>query len=393
MIVINSHLTSLPLYQKKVIVRADLNIPFCDKGKKIISDHKLKAIKPTIDYILKKGGTVILITHIGRPTKGEPFHSTALLLPWFYKHGYSIHHKTDLFPLDKNIHAPLILLENIRSFPGEKTNDIFFAQQLAQLGHYYVNDAFGSLHNHDTSLTLLPQLFSSQYRTIGFLVERELHQLHHLFHSPQRPLTLILGGKKIKTKLTILKTLLPLFDRILLTPALVFTLLKALKQSIGASLVDDASLELARNLLQHSSSNHFFFPRDYRVSLHDFSSPLLSYSVDADSLKDQLVGVTIGPKTESFFSDLISSSETILMNGLCGDACRVETLSGVASLLRTMCLSKKRTILAGGDTIGAAESLSFSTESFTYCSTGGGSLLAYLSSEHLPGLLPFVSKD
>lgn len=391
MITITSHLKSFNLTNKRVLLRADLNVPL--DHKKIINDSRLHAILPTIDLIQKKGGKVILITHIDRPKGYAPNLSTALLIPWFTQKGYTVDFAHDLDTAQKesmNHFHHILILENLRFYPGEQNHDNTFASILAKCGDYYVNDAFGTLHRHDTSITLLPEHFPINRRTIGLLVERELMMLNKLLNKPRHPFTLIIGGSKTADKIPLLKNLISHVDIILLCPAIVFTFLKARNKKTGKSLVVHDAIKLCTNLLAQAAEKNVSipFPCDYQVAHKTIEGPLSI--VAADHIPPDSIGIAIGPETASQYAALIRNSKTIFFTGLMGFLTRKETLKSVHTLFDAMTQAHGFSIVAGGDSTAAAQMLGVAHK-ISYLSTGGGASLTYLSGNKLPGLAPFIS--
>lgn len=379
---LRSHLPDWKCTNKRIILRADLNVPL--DGSTIMSDMRLRAIQPTLDEIIRKNATTILITHIGRPKTVDPSLSTRALVPWFKKNNYpiifanTIQHANELSLKNS---GSIILLENLRFFPEEKGKSITFAQALAHLGDYFVQDAFGSLDNHDTSITLLPEQFDANKRTIGLLVEKELKELDALITNIAHPFCIILGGNKASDKIPLIEHMHKRADSILLCPALVFNFLKAQGKSVGKSLVENAVLDTCKTILQN---NNLTFPLDYLVAEGDENGSL-SF---VDTLKANDFGISIGPKTIRFFSEIIKEAKTVFFNGAIGFPKRPETLQGMNELFRAMAKSKGKSIIAGGDSSAALEELDI--KGITYVSTGGGAALAYLSGQPLPGLKPFI---
>ena len=227
--ILESRLKTWNLAGKRVFVRADLNLPIHDGI--ITNDFRLRQIQQTIDYIIRQGGIVVLASHLGRPIKPDSRYSLQQLIPWFKMHGYSITFAESV----EQAHAlmqtrepgSILLLENLRFFPGEHINDLYFAQTVAQLADYYVDDAFGTLHRNETSIALLPRLFKEDVRTIGFLVEHELEMLNKILINPAKPFVLIMGGCKVNDKINLIEHLLNSVDTILLCPAIAFSFMKA----------------------------------------------------------------------------------------------------------------------------------------------------------------------
>lgn len=390
MVTITSQLPLYDLTNQRIFLRADLNVPL--HNKKIISDHRLEVLLPTIDLIKQKGGTIVITTHLGRPQKYDSDLSTKLLVPWFEEKGYKIEFANTVEQaIEKSFNKTdhIVMLENLRFFSGEKQTDFSFASSLAQCGDYYVNDAFGALHRRDTSLLLVPELFPPEKRTIGLLVEQELIMLNKLLEKPPRPFTLIVGGNKIATKLPLLFSMLDKIDILLLCPAPIFTLLKVLGHPIGKSLVDNSELDACKQLLKKIKEKNvtLSLPVDYQIAQDLFDGPLSI--VSAEMFPENGVGIAIGPKTAQHYAEIILQSQTIFFNGLMGTITRKETLESVDVLFKAMAQSSGLSIIAGGDSVAAAQLLSAGS-SMSYLSAGGGSTLAYLSGQELPGLIPFL---
>lgn len=386
-----SHLQSLALHERTVFLRADLNVPLANGM--IINDHRLRAIEPTLSFLVEQNATIVLGTHIGRPIHYEHELSTNHLIPWFKKQGYTIIFAANLEQLPHLIHSnrgSIILLENLRFYPGERNHDPQFAQLLAQNIDFYVNDAFALLHRTDTSITLLPHLFAPDRRALGFLIEEEITNLNRLIHDPAKPFTLILGGGKIETKIALLQKLIPLIDNLLLCPAIAFSFLKALEKPVGKSLVDDSALATCISLLELARTHNVnvLFPLDYEIAQGSFNGPL-SY-VAALNFPQDGVGIAIGPETAQIFSNIIKESETVFYNGLMGSVARKETLGGMDAIFNAMAASTGFSVVGGGDSVAAAELLGHAHD-ISYLSTGGGATLSYISGAPLPGLAPFTT--
>lgn len=376
---------------KRIFLRADLNVPL-DNGT-ILNDFRLTSILPTIDFILKHHGSIVLATHIGEPTKIEPELSTKILIPWFEQRGYSILFIQDIATI---AHLPIIpqqilLIENLRFFPGEKTGDPFFAKQLANTAHFYINDAFGVVHRNDCSVALLPFEFPENRRSIGLLMAKELHALDMLKKNPPRPFIAIMGGGKIKDKIPLIHSLLKNVDVLLLCPALCFSFLKALGKPIGQSLVDDAMLETCKKIMLEAESSNisYLFPVDYQVAYDTVDGPLTI--IPATEFPDNAIGISIGPKTVERFTAEINHAKTIFLNCAMGFANRPETQESTKNIIDAMAKSSAKTVIAGGDSVEVALS-THNYQLIDHLSTGGGAALAYLSDTLLPGLAPFEEK-
>lgn len=382
---ITSKLPTWHLEDKLVFLRADLNVPMI--GQTIISDFRLRSLQPTLNFILEHEGSIILVTHIGRPKKPNPDLSTKVLLPWFEKHGY---HVVFAENIEKAQHIKLkprqiLLLENIRFFSGEKGRDPSFAQKLAQLAEYYVNDAFGVAHRHDTSVTLVAEQFRPEKRTIGFLIERELTMFNQLMKNPEQPFLTISGGGKITDKIPLLQGMLAKTQTVLLCPAIVFTFAKAVNKQIGRSLVDDGLLDHCKKIIEYAQKHtiRLLFPVDYQIADKAIEGPLSI--VDAENFPTDSVGISIGPKTVKLFLQEIQTAHTIFFNAAMGFAHRPETRHSTNELLQAIAHASGTSIIAGGDSVAAAQQLGIENN-IDHLSTGGGAALAYLSGQKLPAL-------
>lgn len=370
------------LRNARVLIRADLNVPLNDG--KIISDFRLQACKPTLDYLLNEHASIVLITHIGRPENQEPELSTKHLLPWFHAYQYDIQFAPTI-EAAQNSKAPITLLENLRFWPEERSQSKSFAHQLATLGDYYIDDAFGVMHRLDTSITLLPQEFDQEHRSIGFLVEREIAALTQIKDNPTQPFVAIIGGGKAHDKIPLLTKLMDKASIIFVCPAISFTFEKARGIRIGKSFIDESSVSMCKEIMEQCEKRgvKILFPIDYQIALDTLHGPL-SY-VDADKIPTNAIGISIGPKTFKLMAEVISSAKTIFFNGVFGFLERPETLEGARKLIEMIAQSQAHSIVAGGDTAAIAQAFGL-LDNIDYVSTGGGATLAYIAGKKLPGL-------
>ena len=277
----------------------------------------------------------------------------------------------------------------MRFFEGEQgTNAAIrqkFADQLRALADYYVNDAFALLHRKDTSITLLPALYDKKDKTIGLLIEQEINALSKLFEDPQRPFMLIIGGGKVKDKLPFIEKLLDKVDVMIILPALVFTFLKALGQNVGKSLVDDEFLEPARQILLKAKekSVRIIFPLDFMVLMDSLAGELKI--VKASNIPANALGIAVGPETLGLYKKEIDNVKTVFVNGAMGISQRPETLEPLYELLQSIAHSGTFSIIGGGDSVSAVYH-SHLENKITYCSTGGGASLYFLTCGTLPAL-------
>jgi phosphoglycerate kinase len=379
---ITTELPNWNLNNARVILRADLNVPVYDG--KVINDFRLQAFKPTVDYLLAHNAHITILTHIGRPEHQNQELSTRHLMPWFIAHNYDIQFAPTI-EAARSSTSQVTLLENLRFWPEERDPSKEFARELATLGDYYVNDAFGVMHRNDTSITLLPQEFDSSHRSIGFLVEREITALETIRDNPEQPFVAILGGGKVHDKIPLIEKLIDKATMILLCPAIVFSFEKARGTRIGKSYVDDDSLSVCREILNlcEKKGVALFFPVDYQIALETLHGPLSC--VDADKIPANAIGTSIGPKTLKLFSEAILNAQTIFFNGVFGFLERKDTLDGARKLIELIAQSPATSIIAGGDTAAVAQAFGL-LDKIDYVSTGGGATLAYIAGQDLPGL-------
>jgi phosphoglycerate kinase len=376
------------MHNKRIFLRADLNVPLSHG--KIQNDFRLISILPTIDYIIKKQGNIVLATHIGRPKDREPELSTQLLVPWFKQRGYTIQFVQNISSIATLPIIPqqILLIENLRFFPGEKNGDIFFAKELARTAQYYINDAFGTIHENACSTTLLPYEFPENKRSIGLLIEKELRAFDHLTQNPAQPFLAILGGGKIKDKIPLIHNLLHKVDTIALFPAICFSFLKSVGKPIGKSLVDNDMLDTCKKIMRDAerSGIQCIFPVDYQIVLNSLDSPLSI--VPADNFPENAIGISVGPQTVELITQKIKHAKTIFLNCAMGFSENPETQQSSQAIIDAMAQFSAKTVIAGGDSIDIALRTKH-YQQIDHLSTGGGAALAYLSDKLLPGLIPF----
>lgn len=380
-----SHIEQWNLENQRLFLRADLNVPLLDG--KILDDHRISSLLPTINLIQNKGAKIILATHIGRPKEPTEELSTRILIPWFMHHGYTIDFaSTPEEAVKKSLinNDAIVLLENLRFFPGEKNKELQFAQKLAQTADYYVNDAFAALHRDDASIALLPTLFAPDKRSIGLLVAHELQSLQKL-KNPKKPFVFIAGGGKVIDKLPLFEGFLDKLSAVLLCPAFVFTFMKAAGQEVGKSLVYPDADQLIKDFLAKAKKQNvkIIYPKDFLITRNSLTGPLTI--VKANTIPNDGFGISIGPETIKTFQPYIRNAKTILYNCAMGFFERPETLEGTHKLLKMVGLSKGYSVIAGGESVAATNYFGLQNK-MNYLTTGGGALLTYLAGKKLPGL-------
>lgn len=388
---LSSSIRSWKLANKNIILRADLNINI---GRKIIDTSKFIALKPTLDYLSNHAQNVTIITHIGRPKTIDPSISTKHLIPLFAQQGYNVvYAQTIEHALQLQKKAKLVVLENIRFWIEEQQPSLVFAQQLAQLGDFYCNDAFGTIHRNDTSLTLLAEQFNPQNKSTGFLIERETKNLFDIFNNPKKPFLLFLGGKKIATKIPYIMALLEKVDTIALMPAIVFTFLHAQGIFVGKSIIDECIIDNCKNILFNLKKNgtRIILPKDIMITQNKTFEPPYTI-VSTNDIPNNAYGVTIGPQTLLGYQSLIANAQTILFNGPSGFIEKKETIQPMINLLSAIGNSSTQRIAIGGDTLTLLNQAQL-THKFDNVSTGGGAALAYICNQSLPALTALLNNE
>lgn len=414
--IINSRLENLNLNNKRVFLRVDLNVELIDK--KILSDFKLNAILPTLNLLIKKNAKIILATHIDEPNpemlSGNISNdlSTKIIANWFENIGYKMDFEPNLkVAINKSRdidNKNIILLENLRFYKGEKSQDLEFAKRLKCLADFYVGDAFGLIHRADTSVNILPKLFDLNHKAVGLLIEKEVKNLDifkvNLKKRINNESIAILGGGKVKDKLPLIKPLLDIFDKILICPALVFTFLKAENKNVGKSLIDSNLITEALNILKFAEEKNkeIVFPLDYQVL--DLGCSKLDQNFFTnfkehlknnigkiryiETFKENYIGLSIGPKSLSLFNNYIFSCDDIFLNGAMGFLEAPETLRSFDMILDSISKSKAFSLVAGGDSVARVYQDKLS---MNFCSTGGGATLTYLVGKPLLGLYNIIN--
>ena len=385
---------------RKALLRVDFNVPL-DKAGNITDDHRLTSTLPTINKIIKDGGTVIICSHMGRP-KGKAVKE--LSLKPIAKRLSELLGKNVLFAEDcigpeaSNLAGKLsagdcLLLENLRFHIEEEENDDDFAQKLSSLADIYVNDAFGAAHRAHASTTTVTKFFPQA--VAGFLMEKELRFLGQALNSPDRPLAAIIGGAKVSDKIDIIDNLLGNVDLLLIGGGMVFTFAKAMGYSIGESLLEENKIDLAGNLIEEfkRSETTVVFPTD-TIAAAEISDSAKTEVVSIETIPDGMQGLDIGPETVKLFTNSLKDARTIIWNGPMGVFEYKPFETGtfeIAKELAQLTSSGTKTIVSGGDT-GAAIARLGLENNFTHISTGGGATLEFLEGKDLAGVEVLTDK-
>ena len=397
-------LRDLDVRGKRVLVRADFNVPTETRGGKfrVTDDTRIRETLPTINYLREHGAKVVLMSHFGRP-KGKPVEKYSLRPIGEYL--YSLIHHPVIFSRDTIGDVPkeiidhmesgdVALLENVRFQPGEEANDRNFAKALAELGDLYVNDAFGVAHRAHASTVGVTRFVEKS--AMGFLMEKELKHLKEGLEKPARPFVAILGGAKVSDKIGVLKTLMEKADTILIGGAMANTFLKAQGIPVGASRVESDKVDLARELpdLAKQRGVKFLLPVD--VVETDEVQPganmrNTSRLSPQHGISDGWQAVDIGAATIALYQEEIAKAETILWNGPMGVFEIPEFGEGTIAIAEAMAQSGATTIIGGGDSVTAVKQAGLA-DKMTFISTGGGASLELLEGKELPGVAALSDK-
>ncbi len=381
---------------KRALVRVDVNVPL-DENNNVTDDTRIQAILPTVEFLTKKGAKVILMAHLGRP-KGEV--KPEFSLEPVAKYMSKILGKDVLFVkslvgkgADKELEAlkdgEVALLENIRFYKEEeaKDDDMTFANELAKLGDFYVNDAFGAAHRKHTSTAKLAKVLKPAVS--GLLMEKELRCLGSALDNPTHPFTAIVGGAKVSTKIGVLENLIDKVDNLIIGGGMAYTFVKANGGKIGNSICEDDQMETAKAIEAKAKAKgvKLVLAKDV-LATNDFSGNGENKVVDVNNIPDGFEGVDAGAETQKIFADVIKSSKTILMNGPVGAFENPKFAQGTKAVLEAVVEATKNgatSVIGGGDSVSAAKKF-FSAEDFTHVSTGGGASLEFIEGKILPGV-------
>ena len=381
---------------KRALVRVDINVPL-DENNNVSDDTRIQAIIPTVNFLTEKGAKVILMAHLGRP-KGEvkPEFSLEPVAKYLSKVlGQDVLFVKSLVGegADKELEnlkdGQVALLENIRFYKAEeaKDDDMTFAQELAKLGDFYVNDAFGAAHRKHTSTAKLAKILKPAVS--GLLMEKELRCLGSALDNPEHPFTAIVGGAKVSTKIGVLENLIEKVDNLIIGGGMAYTFVKANGGKIGNSICEDDQLETAKAIEAKAKAKgvKLVLATDV-LATNDFSGNGENKVVDVTNIPDGFEGVDAGPETQKAFADVIKASKTILMNGPVGAFENPKFANGTKAVLAAIVEATKNgatSVIGGGDSVSAAKKFA-KAEDFTHVSTGGGASLEFIEGKILPGV-------
>lgn len=379
---------------KKAIIRVDFNVPL-DENFNVTDATRIEAAKPTIDTILAQGGSVILMSHLGRPKGAEEKYSLKHILKTASEIlGVEVKFATDCIGEPAKTAAAalqpgeVLLLENLRFHAEEEAGDVAFAKELASLGDIYVNDAFGTAHRAHASTTIIAQFFPTE-KCFGTLLAKEIESLNKVLKNSEKPVTAVLGGSKVSSKITVIENILDKVDHMIIGGGMTFTFVKALGGKIGDSICEDDKQELALEILRLAKEKgvQIHIPVDV-VAADDFSNTANTQVVDVKEIPDGWQGLDAGPKSLENFKKVILESKTILWNGPLG-VFEMETFSkgtiALGDYIAEATQNGAFSLVGGGDSVAAVKQFGFE-DKMSYVSTGGGAMLEMLEGKILPGI-------
>jgi phosphoglycerate kinase len=386
---------TLNFSNKKALIRVDFNVPL-DADFNITDDTRIRAAVPTIKKILNDGGSVILMSHLGRPKGGfEEKYSLKHILKHLSKViGVPVQFADDCIGesatrLAANLKPKeVLLLENLRFYNEEEKGDEAFAQKLAALGNVYVNDAFGTAHRAHASTAIIAKFFPDA-KVMGYVMGNEIANADKILNKTERPFTAIMGGAKVSDKLLIISQLMNKVDNLIIGGGMAYTFAKAMGGNIGKSLVEDDKLDLAKSLIEDAKAKgvKLLLPVD-SVIADAFSNDAHTAVSKNNDIKDGWMGLDIGPEATTLFAETIKNSKTILWNGPMGVFEMSSFEKGTKTIAEAIVKATEKgafSLIGGGDSAAAISKFGLA-DNVSYVSTGGGALLEYFEGKELPGV-------
>ncbi len=380
---------------KKALIRVDFNVPL-DKDFNITDDNRIQGALPTIKKILNDNGSVILMSHLGRPKSGpeEKFSLKHLVSHLSKVLGRDVQFADDCISQETLEKAQslkpgeVLLLENLRFYKEEEKGDEAFAEKLSRLGDIYVNDAFGTAHRAHGSTAVIAKFFPGA-KFFGYLMAAEVDNAERVLNGAQKPFTAIMGGAKVSDKILLIEQLLEKVDNLLIGGGMAFTFAKAQGGKIGNSLVEEDKVDLALQLIEKAKSKgvNLVLPVDSIVA-DKFSADANTEIAHNDTIKDGWMGLDIGPDAIQIYKDVIANSKTILWNGPMGVFEMEKFEQGTKAVAEAVVEATQKgafSLIGGGDSAAAVSKFGFE-DKVSYVSTGGGALLEYMEGKELPGV-------
>ncbi len=381
---------------KKVLIRVDFNVPLNKETLEISDDKRIRAALPTLNHILENGGSVIVMSHLGRPKEGpEDKFSLKHIVSGIEKNlNRPVQFANDCIgqeAIDKSKNlkkGEVLLLENVRFYKEETQGDMQFAEKLASFGDCYVNDAFGTAHRAHASTTQIASFFPND-KMVGFLMQAEIESAKKVMEHAEKPFTAIVGGAKVSDKVLIVENLLKVADHIIIGGGMAYTFFKANGGEIGNSLCEDERLETCREILQKAKEKgvQIHLPVDSIIA-DRFADDALTKNCESHAIQTGWMGLDIGEKATESFKNVLLNSKTILWNGPMGVFEMTAFSNGTKSVAEAVAEATKNgaySLIGGGDSAAAVQKFGFADQ-VSYVSTGGGALLEYFEGKTLPGI-------
>lgn len=381
---------------KRALIRVDFNVPLNKETFEVTDDTRIRAAVPTIKHILDQGGSVVLMSHLGRPTGG-------------YENRFSLEHIVDhvskvigvpvnfagdcigaeAFEMSKNLKpGEVMMLDNVRFYKQETTGTESFAEQLAKHGDVFVNDAFGTAHRAHASTTVVAKFFPND-KLFGYLIEGEIESVDKVLNSSEKPVTAIVGGAKVSSKIVIIERLLDRVDNLIIGGGMAYTFVKAMGGKVGNSLVEDDFVDMAKSIMEQAKAKgvNLVIPTDTIVA-DAFSNDANTQEVNIGEIPDGWMGLDVGTNTIATCKEDILNSKVILWNGPMGVFEMDKFAQGTISIANAIVEATAKgafSLIGGGDSVAAINKYNLADE-VSYVSTGGGAMLEYLEGIELPGI-------
>lgn len=381
---------------KRALVRVDFNVPLNKETLEITDDTRIRAALPTIKHILENGGSVVLMSHLGRPKEGpEDKYSLRHIVGRIESLlGKNIKFASDCigasaFEMSANLKpGEILLLENVRFYKQETAGTESFAEDLAKHGDCYVNDAFGTAHRAHASTTVVAKYFPND-KMFGYLLEAEIKSVDRVLNSDEKPLTAIVGGAKVSSKITIIERLLEKVDNLIVGGGMAYTFVKAQGGNVGSSLVEDDFLNVANDILAKAKAKgvNLYIPTDTIVA-DKFDNNASTQLVSINAIPSGWMGLDIGPESIKACAEIIEDSKLILWNGPMGVFEMSNFQKGTAEVAQSIVKATEKgafSLIGGGDSVAAINQFGLA-DKVSYVSTGGGAMLEYLEGIELPGI-------
>ncbi len=378
---------------KQAVIRVDFNVPL-NEDRKVTDNSRIVGAKPTILKILEDGGSAVLMSHLGRPDGKENKYSlqhivaeVSEVLGVRVKFAPDCRGEVVQEMVSKLSNGEVLLIENLRFYKEETKGDEAFAKELASLGDIYVNDAFGTAHRAHASTTIIAQF--AKEKCMGYLLQKEVESLDKVLNSSDKPVTAVIGGAKVSSKITVIENILPKIDHLIIGGGMAFTFIKAKGGSIGTSLVEEDKQELALEILANAEAQgvQVHLPVD-SVITKEFANDTERSVCPINEIPSDMMGLDAGPASRDNFADVISASKIILWNGPLGVFEMSNFAEGTKALGQSIVEATKKgafSLVGGGDSVSAAKQFGFD-KGVSYVSTGGGAMLEMLEGKTLPGI-------